>query len=116
MAKVWFVRRLGNEWVAPGGQPAYEVPLSSLAFRLDLGPQRLLVDEIPKPAPHLPPEDPSRLTKVIVETVPADLDREFTWFQVGFYDSPFSPTEVSRRLEAAGFPRDSPAPMTSAVE
>jgi hypothetical protein len=100
MAKVWFVRREGDEWIAPGRQPAYEGALSALIFRLDLGPQRLLVDERPKPAPNLPPEEPSQLTKVIVETMPADLDDEFTWFQVGFYDSPYSPAEVARRLDA----------------
>jgi hypothetical protein len=33
MARVWFVRRRGGQWVAPGGQPAFEMPLADLIFR-----------------------------------------------------------------------------------
>lgn len=102
MAQVWFVRREGGRWIAPGGKPFAERPLASLVFLLDLGPQRWLPDERPEPAPECPPEDPGRLTKVIVATDPSDLnDLEFTWFCVGFYDSPYSPREVARRLAGA---------------
>jgi hypothetical protein len=101
MAKVWFVRRDGGRWVAPGGQPRYRLPLTELVFRLDLGPQRWLPDDQPDPRPDLPPEEPSALEKVMVETEASDLTgAEFTWFRIGFYDSPYSPAEVVRRLDA----------------
>lgn len=101
MAKVWFVRREGGRWVAPGGQPQYTRPLSDLVFRLDLGPQRWLPDERPDPRPDLPAEATATLEKVIVETDASDLtDGESTWFRAGFYDSPYSPREAVRRLES----------------
>jgi len=101
MAKVWFVRRSGSEWIAPGGQPAYELPLEKLVFPLDLGPQRWLCDDRPRPEPALPPEEPLALRKVIVETSREDLaGTPFTWFRVGFYDSPYAPKEAARRIEA----------------
>ena len=100
MAKVWFVRREGGRWIAPGGQPRYTLPLADLVFRLDLGPQRWLPDERPDPDDSIPPEDPTTLAKVMIETDPNDLaGSEFTWFRVGFYDSPYSPREAMRRLE-----------------
>lgn len=101
MAKVWFVRREGGRWVAPGGQPKYELPLNDLVFRLDLGPQRWLPDEQPDPRPDLPAADAAQLDKVMIETDLQDLAGvEFTWFRVGFYDSPYSPREAMRRLES----------------
>jgi hypothetical protein len=100
MANVWFVRREGGRWVAPGGQPAYRLPLADLVFPLDLGPQRWLPDERPDPRNDLPAEAPASLHKVIIETEPSDLvGTEFTWFRVGFYDSPYLPRETVRRLE-----------------
>ena len=100
MAKVWFVRRRAARWIAPGGKPSYELPLADLVFSLDLGPQRFLNDEGLLPEPNLPVEQPSDLKKVIVETTEADLEGlPSTAFRVGFYDSPFSPKEVARRLE-----------------
>lgn len=100
MAKVWFVRREGGRWVAPGGQAQYNLPLNELVFRLDLGPQRWLTDERPEPCADLAAEATAQLDKVIVETEPSDLvGAEFTWFRVGYYDSPYSPSEAKRRLE-----------------
>jgi len=105
MAKIWFVQRHGERWLAPGGRPAYELPLSTIIFRLDLGPQRWLSDERPEPAPNLPPVPPESLARVIVETSAADLEAlEFTTFRVGFYDSPYSPREAARRLESPPSP------------
>lgn len=99
MARVWFVRRLGGQWVAPGGRPAYELPLADLIFPLDLGTHRLLTDERPVPAPQLPAEDCSMLQRVFVEVEPQDLaPLEFTGYASGIYDSPYSPCEVGRRL------------------
>jgi hypothetical protein len=105
MAKVWFVRREGARWVAPGGRPAFEAPLTQLIFPLDLGPQRLLVDGRPEPRADRPPEPPHQLTKVIVEVDPDDLNEEYTWFEVGFYDSPYTPRVAARRLAAVLQPR-----------
>jgi len=102
MAKVWFVRRHGAEWIAPGGAPAQQAPLSELIFKLDLGPQRWLSSERPVPKPDMSHEQPSRLAKVIVETEPSDLaGQESTTYRVGFYDSPYPPAEAARRLELA---------------
>lgn len=99
MAKVWFARRRHAEWVVPGGKPAFEMPLSDLIFRLDLGPQRWTGGARPNPAPDLPAESASALEKVFVETTPEDLvGQTFSWFKVGFYDSPFPPEEAARRL------------------
>lgn len=110
MAKVWFVRRHGAQWVAPGGKPAYQQPLQGLVHRLDLGPQRWLCGVRPHPEPGLGPEDPARLCKVIVETEPSDLQGAiFTAFRVGFYDSPYPPGEVARRLGSPGGTMERPA-------
>ncbi len=99
MAKVWFVRRRGAEWIAPGGAPAHEAPLAELVFRLDVAPQRWLSWERPVPAAELPREEPTQLSKVIVETSAADLSgQDSTTYKVGFYDSPYPPAEAARRL------------------
>lgn len=102
MARVWFVRRLGGQWVAPGGRPAFELPLAELIFPLDLGVHRLVTDERPHPAPELPNEAPSGLRRVFVEVEPRDVAvLEFSGYVPGVYDSPYSPREVARRLAAA---------------
>ncbi len=99
MAKVWFVRRRGAEWIAPGGAPVCQAPLAELIFKLDLGPQRWLSHERPAPAAELPREEPQSLTKVMIETGVDDLAGQMlTTYRVGFYDSPYPPSEVSRRL------------------
>ena len=101
MARVWFVRRRGGQWVAPGGQPVVELPLAELIFPLDLATHRRLEDDPPVPAADLPPEEPAALHKVIVEVEPKDLDGfEFSGYAAGFYDSPYSPREAARRLAA----------------
>ena len=102
MARVWFVRRRGGQWVAPGGKPAFELPLAELIFPLDLATHRRIEDDRPVPAPELPPEDTASLHKVIVEVEPKDLDGlEFSGYAPGFYDSPYSPHEAARRLAVA---------------
>jgi hypothetical protein len=99
MAKVWFARRKRAEWIVPGGRPAYEMPLSDLVFKLDLGPQRWMGEVRPNPDTALAPEDPSALEKVFVETTLDDIaGREFSSFRIGFYDSPYPPAEVAKRL------------------
>lgn len=99
MARVWFVRREGEQWVVPGGRPAFEAPLERLVFPLDLGPQRFLRGErlVPRPEEVAPP--PEQLQKVMVEATADDLRRlTFTNLQPGLYDSPYSPREVARRI------------------
>jgi hypothetical protein len=99
MAKVWFVRRRGGQWIAPGGVPVFEAPLQDLVFKLDIGTHRWLSAEHPTPAPELAGETPNQLTKVVIQTDEGDLRGQIsTAFRVGFYDSPYSPREVARRL------------------
>jgi hypothetical protein len=99
MARVWFVRRLGGQWIAPGGAPAFELPLTALVFPLDLGVHRTVPNERPAPAPELPREEPALLQRVFVEVEPHDLDGLiFTGYAPGIYDSPYSPREATRRL------------------
>ncbi|MDX2170314.1 MAG: hypothetical protein SF182_24795 [Deltaproteobacteria bacterium] len=99
MARVWFVRRHGGQWVAPGGSAAFERPLSELIFPLDLGVHRLVTSERPDPAPGLAAEPPEALQRVFVEVGEADLDGMiFSGYRPGIYDSPYSPAEVARRL------------------
>jgi hypothetical protein len=103
MAKVWFVRRHGGRWIAPGGDPAFNLPLASIQFPLDLGPHRHLGDERPQPAPETAREDPASLQRVMVELFDADLDgRDFSGFRPGFYDSGLSPREAAQRLSSLG--------------
>lgn len=103
MAKVWFVRRRGAEWIAPAGVPVQHAPLSELIFKLDLGPQRWLATERPIPAPEMRGEDVQQLTKVMVETEPTDFaGQPATTYRVGFYDSPYPPSEAARRLHVSG--------------
>jgi hypothetical protein len=102
MARVWFVRRRGAQWVAPGGAPACERPLADLVFPLDLGPHRYLSDEAPFPDPALPAVPPGDLLRVIVETTPADVaQHQFSGYVLGYYDSPYRPREVAHRLGLA---------------
>jgi hypothetical protein len=99
MARVWFVRRRGGQWVAPGGKPAIEMPLAELIFPLDLGTHRRVETDLPVPAPDLPSEDPSTLHRAFVEVEPKDLaSLEFSSYAPGFYDSPWSPAAAARRL------------------
>lgn len=99
MARVWFVRRRGGQWIAPGGTPAAELPLAELIFPLDIGTHRCVSDAALVPAPEEPPADPDALQRVFIEVDEADLEgQRFTGYQVGIYDSPYSPREVARRL------------------
>jgi hypothetical protein len=99
MARVWFVRRHGGQWVAPGGAPAFDRPLAELIFPLDLGVHRLVSSERPEPAPTLPAEPPEALHRVFVEVEGRDLEGMiFSGYHPGIYDSPYAPAEVARRL------------------
>jgi hypothetical protein len=101
MARVWFVRRRGGQWVAPGGKPPFEMPLAELIFPLDLATWRRVEGDPPVPAPDLSPEDPDSLQRVFVEVEPKDLGNlEFSGYAPGIYDSPWSPQEAARRLAA----------------
>lgn len=99
MARVWFVRRHGGQWIAPGGQPACERPLADLIFPLDLGVHRTVSTERPLAAPDLPAEPPEALQHVFVEVEAADLAAlPFSAYRPGIYDSPWRPAEAARRL------------------
>ena len=99
MARVWFVRRRGGQWVAPGGAPAAELPFADLIFPLDIATHRLVPDDPPVPDPRLPAEAPSALQRVLIEVEPKDLGGlEFSGYQAGIYDSPYSPRDAARRL------------------
>jgi hypothetical protein len=101
MARVWLVRRRGGQWVAPGGAPAFELPLAELIFPLDIGTHRRVAHDPPVAAQDLPAAPASALEKVLIEVEPRDLDAlEFTGYVPGVYDSPYSPQEVVRRLAA----------------
>jgi hypothetical protein len=97
MANVWFVERVGRDWKTLGDRPALQRPLSELIFKLDLGSQRRQSDEgAPEPGD---PAEPGRHTRVMVEVTPEDLrERVFAGYYPGWYDSPYSALEVSRRL------------------
>jgi hypothetical protein len=101
MARVWFVRRRGGQWVAPGGRPVAELPLADLIFTLDLATHRAVDEDLPVPASDIPAEPPSALQRVMVEVEPKDLTTlEFSGYRAGIYDSPYSPHEAARRLAA----------------
>jgi hypothetical protein len=101
MARVWFVRRRGGQWVAPGGKPAFELPLAQLIFPLDIGTHREVTDDPPVPLADLPPQAPAALHRVMIEVEPKDLsDLDFSGYRAGLYDSPYSPSEAARRLAA----------------
>ncbi len=99
MAKVWFARRHGARWKIPGGMPAYDRPLQEIAFPLDLGRQRRLDA---RSAPILAagsPLSPEEAERVFVSVDETDLQGAlFPTYEVGWYDSPYSPAEVARRL------------------
>src|SRR5215468_750963 len=106
MARVWFVRRRGAQWVAAGGAPAAELPFADLIFPLDIGTHRRVDDDPPIPAPDVPAEEPEQLQRVMVEVEPKDLTTlEFSGYAPGVYDSTYSPREVARRLSALRPPR-----------
>lgn len=98
MAKVWFVRRRGGEWIAPGGAPVCERALAELISPLDLATHRILEDKV-TPEPALPAANPADLQRVFVEVTPDDLRGcEFSGYREGFYDSPYRPRTVAGRL------------------
>jgi hypothetical protein len=102
MAHVWFARRRGGQWVVPGGKPVFDKPLSALIFPLDLGTHRRLVNETLVWETELPAEPTGELSKVVVEATAEDLsEHDFSGYEVGLYDSPYSPSEIARRLAAS---------------
>jgi hypothetical protein len=101
MARVWFVRRRGGQWIAPGGAPAFELPFADILFPLDIGTHRCISDERPVPAADEPAAAPETLKRVFVEVDAGDLQGlTFTGYRPGIYDSPYSPAEAARRLTA----------------
>jgi hypothetical protein len=110
MARVWFVRRRGGQWIAPGGAPAFEIPFAEIVFPLDIGTHRAISDERPVAAPDEPAALPAGLQRVFVEVDADDLvGQTFTGYRPGIYDSPYSPVEVARRITALRRPARSAA-------
>lgn len=101
MARIWFVRRRGGQWIAPGGAPAFDLPFADIVFPLDIGTHRAVSDERPVPAADEPAADPAALQRVFVEVDARDLEGlTFTGYRPGIYDSPYAPAEAARRLTA----------------
>ena len=103
MARVWFVRRRGGQWIAPGGAPAFELPFAELVFPLDLGTASARCrDRAAGAGAGDSPAEPAALHKVFIEVEPQDLaGLEFTGYEPGVYDSPYSPRGGARRRLAA---------------
>ena len=96
MAKVWFVRRQ-NRLVALAGRPAYEGPLDSFIWPLDIGLHRFYTEgPLSQGTAPLPREfNPDDM--VLVEVTRADVTAGSNYC-VGFYSSPYSPTAAIARL------------------
>lgn len=101
MARVWFARRRGAQWIAPGGRAAFDLPFAQLIFPLDVGTHRRIENDPPVAAIDLPAEPPSALHKVLIEVEPKDIaGLEFSGYHPGVYDSPYSPAAAAQRLSA----------------
>ncbi len=96
MAKVWFVRQQ-NRLVALGGRPAYEGPLDSLIWPLDIGLHRFYTEGPLSLDTEPLPEEFAQEDMVLVEVTPQDVSPG-TNYQVGFYSSPYSPKAAIARL------------------
>lgn len=96
MAKVWFIRP-ENRLIALGGRPAYEGPLESFIWSLDLGLHRFYTDGPLARDGGPPPTEFTKGDMVLVEVTPADIVPGSN-YQVGFYSSPYSPKTAIARL------------------
>jgi len=96
MAKVWFVRSQ-NRLVALGGRPAYEGPLDSFLWPLDIGIHRFYTDQPPSQDGGPPPREFGPSDLVLVEVTPADVSPGSN-YRAGFYTSPYSPKAAVARL------------------
>ena len=96
MAKVWFVRP-ENRLIALGGRPAYEGPLDSFVWPLDVGLHRFYTDGSLTKESESPPNEFSKKDMVLVEVTPADITAG-TNYRVGLYSSPYSPKAAIARL------------------
>lgn len=96
MAKVWFVRP-ENRLVALGNRPAYEGPLESFIWSLDLGLHRFYTNGPLSQNSEPPPQGFMKEDMVLVEVTPADITPESS-YRVGFYSSPYSPNTAIARL------------------
>ena len=87
----------GLEVVALGGRPAYEGPLDSFLWPLDIGIHRFYTDQPPSQDGGPPPKEFSPSDMVLVEVTPADVSPGSN-YRTGFYSSPYSPKAVVARL------------------
>jgi hypothetical protein len=96
MAKVWFVRPQ-NRLVALGNRPAYEKPLDTLIWPLDIGLHRFYTTGPLYQDTEPPPKDFAHGDMVLVEVTPVDVTAGSNYC-VGFYSSPYSPKAAAARL------------------
>ncbi|MBI3302745.1 MAG: hypothetical protein HYZ72_11825 [Deltaproteobacteria bacterium] len=96
MAKVWFVRPQ-NRLMALGDRPAYEGPLDSFLWPLDIGLHRFYTEEPLSQDTEPFPREFAHEDMVLVEVTPADVTAGSN-YRVGFYSSPYSPKAAIARL------------------
>ena len=94
MARLWVVYREGLRLL---GHVVAQVPLEPTVSRIDIAPWRLFATAAPDEVPATQVRAYTGRKRVLLEVLPEDRG-DFCALLPGFYDSPFSPDEVSRRI------------------
>ena len=94
MAKLWLTYREGLRLL---GAPVRDVALEPAVARLDIAPWRFFSAAPPDPLPLDEVRGSRARKRVLLEVVPTDR-YELCGLTVGFYESPYSLEECSRRL------------------
>ena len=95
MARVWVIYREG---LRPFGHVVATVPLENAARRIDIAPWRFFTAEAPEEVSADRVHREGSRKRVLLEVLPEDRG-DFCNLNPGFYESPYSPEEVVRRLE-----------------
>ena len=104
MARVWFVRP-EHRLTALGGRPAYEGPLDTFIWPLDLGLHRFYSADPPQRVSDSVPVNWKPEDFILVEVTQEDL-APGSGYRPGFYSSPYSPREAIRRLGLPAWEKD----------